>query len=85
MSTETGRRTLSVLAFGERSLNALNERAHELLETVGLRDLAGAITVELPYGRIRRARNRHHAGAGSAVDCCSMKPTQGMGTKTSIA
>jgi len=62
----------------ERSLNVLNERAHELLETVGLRDLAGAITVELPYGRKRALE----IATTLALDPQLMlldEPTQGMG------
>ena len=35
----------------ERVLDTLNEQALALLETVGLRDLADVVTVELPYGR----------------------------------
>jgi len=37
----------------ERSLEALNGRALELLDTVGLREFAAYVTVELPYGRKR--------------------------------
>jgi branched-chain amino acid transport system ATP-binding protein len=37
----------------EKVLDSLNERALELLDTVGLRDLAEVVTVELPYGRKR--------------------------------
>lgn len=37
----------------ERSLDAFNDRALELIEAVGLGDFAGAIAVELPYGRKR--------------------------------
>jgi len=37
----------------ERTLNRLNARALELLEAVGLSDFAGAVAVELPYGRKR--------------------------------
>jgi branched-chain amino acid transport system ATP-binding protein len=37
----------------ERSLRALNPRALELLEAVGLGELAGATAGELPYGRKR--------------------------------
>jgi branched-chain amino acid transport system ATP-binding protein len=37
----------------ERVLRALNERALQLLEAVGLADFAGMIAVELPYGRKR--------------------------------
>jgi len=37
----------------ERSLNALDGRARELLEAVGLSEYAGSKAVELPYGRKR--------------------------------
>jgi len=37
----------------ERSLNALDDRARELLEAVGLAEYAGSKAVELPYGRKR--------------------------------
>jgi len=37
----------------ERVLDRLNGRALELIEAVGLGDFAGAIAVELPYGRKR--------------------------------
>jgi len=37
----------------ERSLDVLNKRAMELLETVGLTEFANYVTVELPYGRKR--------------------------------
>ncbi len=37
----------------ERSLDRLNDRALELLEAVGLQPFAGAVAVELPYGRKR--------------------------------
>jgi len=37
----------------ERTLDRLNARALELLEAVGLSDFAGAVAVELPYGRKR--------------------------------
>ena len=37
----------------ERVLGELNGRALELLDAVGLAQLAGAIAVELPYGRKR--------------------------------
>src|SRR2546425_1201243 len=37
----------------DRMLDALNERAVELIAAVGLADFAGAIAVELPYGRKR--------------------------------
>jgi branched-chain amino acid transport system ATP-binding protein len=38
---------------GEKTLNAFNDRARELLEAVGLSEFAGATAVELPYGRKR--------------------------------
>jgi branched-chain amino acid transport system ATP-binding protein len=37
----------------ERALDALNARAHELLQAVDLAGVAGTATVELPYGRKR--------------------------------
>jgi branched-chain amino acid transport system ATP-binding protein len=37
----------------ERTLDALNGRALELIEAVGLADSAGTVAVELPYGRKR--------------------------------
>jgi len=37
----------------ERALNALNERAVELLESVGLAPFGSSVAVELPYGRKR--------------------------------
>jgi branched-chain amino acid transport system ATP-binding protein len=37
----------------QTSLDALNERAHELLEAVGLRGMEQSLAVELPYGRKR--------------------------------
>jgi branched-chain amino acid transport system ATP-binding protein len=37
----------------ERVLNALNERARELIDAVGLQAFAGTPAVELPYGRKR--------------------------------
>ncbi|NRF70092.1 ABC transporter ATP-binding protein [Aquincola sp. S2] len=62
----------------ERSLEQLNGRAIELLETVGLRDFAGAMTVELPYGRKRALE----IATTLALDPKLMlldEPTQGMG------
>ena len=62
----------------ERSLDALNGRAIELLETVGLRDFAGAVTAELPYGRKRALE----IATTLALDPKLMlldEPTQGMG------
>ncbi len=37
----------------ERALEALNGRARELIEAVGLAEFQGAVAVELPYGRKR--------------------------------
>ena len=37
----------------ERALDALNERARELIEAVGLSEFTGTAAVELPYGRKR--------------------------------
>ncbi len=62
----------------ERVLDQLNERALELLDTVGLRDLAEIVTVELPYGRKRALE----IATTLAMDPKMMlldEPTQGMG------
>jgi branched-chain amino acid transport system ATP-binding protein len=62
----------------ERSLHALDARALELLDTVGLRDYAGYVTVELPYGRKRALE----IATTLALDPELMlldEPTQGMG------
>ncbi|HET9207134.1 MAG TPA: ABC transporter ATP-binding protein [Burkholderiaceae bacterium] len=62
----------------ERVLDRLNERALELLDTVGLRDYASAVTVELPYGRKRALE----IATTLAMDPKLMlldEPTQGMG------
>ena len=59
-------------------LDQLNPRALELLETVGLRELADVITVELPYGRKRALE----LATTLAMDPRLMlldEPTQGMG------
>jgi branched-chain amino acid transport system ATP-binding protein len=37
----------------ERTLHTLNDRAHALLEEVGLRSFADTLAVEMPYGRKR--------------------------------
>jgi len=61
----------------ERTLDALNERALQLLETVGLKDLAAYVTVELPYGRKRALE----IATTLAMDPQLMlldEPTQGM-------
>jgi branched-chain amino acid transport system ATP-binding protein len=62
----------------ESRLNGLNERAMQLLEAVDLHDLAGRITVELPYGRKRALE----IATTLALDPQLMlldEPTQGMG------
>ena len=62
----------------EKVLDSLNERALELLDTVGLRDLAEVVTVELPYGRKRALE----IATTLAMDPELMlldEPTQGMG------
>jgi branched-chain amino acid transport system ATP-binding protein len=62
----------------ERVLDRLNDRALELLDTVGLREYAGAVTVELPYGRKRALE----IATTLAMDPKLMlldEPTQGMG------
>jgi branched-chain amino acid transport system ATP-binding protein len=62
----------------ERSLEALHGRALELLDTVGLREYADEITVNLPYGRKRALE----IATTLAMDPKLMlldEPTQGMG------
>ena len=62
----------------ERMLDQLNDRALDLLETVGLRDLADVVTFELPYGRKRALE----IATTLAMDPKMMlldEPTQGMG------
>ncbi len=62
----------------DRSLDALNDRALELLATVGLREFADYVTVELPYGRKRALE----IATTLAMDPELMlldEPTQGMG------
>jgi branched-chain amino acid transport system ATP-binding protein len=62
----------------ERSLDRLNARALELLATVGLREFADVVTVELPYGRKRALE----IATTLALDPKLMlldEPTQGMG------
>ena len=62
----------------ERVLDALNDRALELLETVGLREFADFVTMELPYGRKRALE----IATTLAMDPELMlldEPTQGMG------
>jgi branched-chain amino acid transport system ATP-binding protein len=62
----------------DRTLDALNGRAMELLATVGLDDIAHYVTVELPYGRKRALE----IATTLAMDPELMlldEPTQGMG------
>jgi branched-chain amino acid transport system ATP-binding protein len=62
----------------ERTLGALNDRAMELLESVGLAPHASVIAVELPYGRKRALE----IATTLAMDPELMlldEPTQGMG------
>jgi branched-chain amino acid transport system ATP-binding protein len=62
----------------EKSLDQLNDRAMQLLETVGLVDLADYITVELPYGR-KRALEIATTLAMEPELMLLDEPTQGMG------
>ncbi len=62
----------------ERSLDVLDERALELLDTVGLRDFANYVTVELPYGR-KRALEIATTLATEPELMLLDEPTQGMG------
>ena len=62
----------------ERSLEKLHVRALELLETVGLREYADTVTVELPYGR-KRALEIATTLATEPELMLLDEPTQGMG------
>lgn len=62
----------------ERELSALNERAAELLEAVGLESLQGVNAVELPYGR-KRALEIATTLALEPDLMLLDEPTQGMG------
>ena len=62
----------------EKSLDELNERAMELLAAVDLRDYAGSVTVELPYGR-KRALEIATTLAMEPELMLLDEPTQGMG------
>jgi branched-chain amino acid transport system ATP-binding protein len=62
----------------ERSLEGLNERAMQLLDTVGLADVADYVTVELPYGR-KRALEIATTLAMEPKLMLLDEPTQGMG------
>ena len=62
----------------EKVLNQLNERALELLETVGLQDFASTQAVELAYGR-KRALEIATTLATEPELMLLDEPTQGMG------
>ena len=62
----------------ERALDSLNGRAFELLDTVGLREFADYVTVELPYGR-KRALEIATTLAMEPELMLLDEPTQGMG------
>jgi branched-chain amino acid transport system ATP-binding protein len=62
----------------DRSLNALNGRAMELLAQVGLESFADMVTVELPYGR-KRALEIATTLALEPELMLLDEPTQGMG------
>ncbi len=62
----------------ERRLDALNERAMALLETVGLTEFAALVAVELPYGR-KRALEIATTLATEPELMLLDEPTQGMG------
>ncbi|MBU2966261.1 ABC transporter ATP-binding protein [Amphritea sp. 2_MG-2023] len=59
-------------------LDKLNERAYELLNEVGLKDYANALTVDLPYGR-KRALEIATTLALDPEMLLLDEPTQGMG------
>ncbi len=61
-----------------RSLEVLDARAMELLETVGLREFADFATVELPYGRKRALEIATTLAADPELMLLD-EPTQGMG------
>lgn len=62
----------------EKVLNQLNDRAMELLDSVGLAEYANNITVELPYGR-KRALELATTLAMEPTVMLLDEPTQGMG------
>lgn len=62
----------------EKVLSQLNDRAMELLESVGLEEYADNITVELPYGR-KRALELATTLAMEPTIMLLDEPTQGMG------
>lgn len=62
----------------ERSLEALNERALQMLDEVGLLEYADTLTIELPYGRKRALELATTLALDPAVLLLD-EPTQGMG------
>ena len=62
----------------ERSLRALDERARQMLEEVGLLAFADTLTVELPYGRKRALELATTLALDPSVLLLD-EPTQGMG------
>jgi len=62
----------------DRTLDVLNQRALELLATVGLEDFGSFVTVELPYGR-KRALEIATTLAMNPDLMLLDEPTQGMG------
>lgn len=62
----------------EKRLNALNDKAMELLEAVDLKSFADTITVEMPYGR-KRALEIATTLALNPEMMLLDEPTQGMG------
>ena len=62
----------------EKTLNQLNDRAMQLLGEVGLQELAGEVTVNLPYGR-KRALEIATTLAMEPELMLLDEPTQGMG------
>ena len=62
----------------EKLLDSLNDRALELLDTVGLRDLAEVVTVELPTAASARSRSPPRWRWSRKMMLLD-EPTQGMG------
>jgi branched-chain amino acid transport system ATP-binding protein len=68
----------------EKSLNVLNDRAMELLESVDLGGFADTVTAEMPYGR-KRALEIATTLALEPDDACSTNPPRAWATRTSGA
>jgi branched-chain amino acid transport system ATP-binding protein len=64
----------------ERSLGALDERARQMLDEVGLLDYADTLTIELPYGRKRALELATTLALEPSVLLLD-EPTQGMGSE----